>query len=767
MPKKQRPFQSVREQIPELDAYLRRIGAEERNFKRFVVREYTSGTRYYTDKADVYIQEDLTLRSSLPEYDPTPAERKAIEAALKTISFPRVVAAMLRAAEKRAEELNQHRDGEDVYLFQDRRTKLITMIEHKYWDEKRGRQYVPHTFWGDGEWRKMAPDLLPFWKPIGARRPSGLKMIHEGAKTAKFITERLADRGWDHPWAEVLRKYEHWGMIGGALNPGKTDYAELRHEQPGSVVYVCDRDFEGESVLQQFSENYGGAMRGIMFRETFPPAWDMAVGLPASMFSATGRYEGRPLEAFLVPATWATEKIFTGLKGKPAMRATPAFLKEWVHSVTPDVYIHRDWPDRMYGMKEFNDFMQPFSKTDDLARLIKASAAVKSVKLTYDPSRPPGIQEGERGSEFNTYVRSGVLPVRADVTKWEEYLEYLVTDPDDRYQLKRWCATFLARPEVKMKYGVLAISETQGTGKSTLGSRILGAIVGGGNFSTPSESMVVESQFNSWLARKRLAVIDEIYAGHNIKAYMKLMTVIADPDIEVNEKHVPAYTMKNWIHIYACSNNLQALKLDNADRRWFLPRITEELRPESYWDEFYDWLERGGGLSAILWWAGDFLTKNKAVGKAERCPPSKRKQEVIENLYSAGLDLVATTLDDIREALSSEMQEDVDRVKDWESRGMVKNGRVVILDRDLVRLIIDVVHKGDATKLLEKPVSVRRLARSLKWLIGDLPVTHSQWGTASRKGRVITNDPDLAKVDPTAMLRLGVQPFDLSPWRMV
>ena len=85
----------------------------------------------------------------------------------------------------------------------------------------------------------------------------------------------------------------------------------------------------------------------------------------------------------------------------------------------------------------------------------------------------------------------------------------------------RWCATLVARPDIRMEYGVLLISEMQGVGKGTLGERILAPLVGPWNCSFPTEQSIVDSSFNSWIAHKRLAVVHEIYAGHNIKAYNK------------------------------------------------------------------------------------------------------------------------------------------------------------------------------------------------------------------------------------------------------
>ena len=99
----------------------------------------------------------------------------------------------------------------------------------------------------------------------------------------------------------------------------------------------------------------------------------------------------------------------------------------------------------------------------------------------------------------------------------------------------RWCATLIARPDIRMQYGVLLISETQGVGKGTLGEKILLPLVGKHNVVVPSEK-VVTGKFTGWVAHKRLAVVHEIYAGYSSKAYDELKSIITDQYIEVEMK---------------------------------------------------------------------------------------------------------------------------------------------------------------------------------------------------------------------------------------
>jgi hypothetical protein len=74
----------------------------------------------------------------------------------------------------------------------------------------------------------------------------------------------------------------------------------------------------------------------------------------------------------------------------------------------------------------------------------------------------------------------------------------------------------------------------------------------------------------------------------------------------------------------ACSNSLLALKLDNTDRRWMVPTLTETPWPRSQWIAFNDWIE-GNGLNIVKHWAetyGDY------VRPGEHAPMTARKREM-------------------------------------------------------------------------------------------------------------------------------------------
>jgi hypothetical protein len=211
----------------------------------------------------------------------------------------------------------------------------------------------------------------------------------------------------------------------------------------------------------------------------------------------------------------------------------------------------------------------------------------------------------------------------------------------------RWVATLIARPEVRMMYGVLLMSEKQGLGKNTLADTVLAPLVGRHNVAWPTENDITESSFNGWLANKRLVVIGEIYAGHSWKAYNRLKTAITDKFISVNEKYQRPYTVENWAHFVACSNAEVAMKMADEDRRWLVPQLNEAgLWPLERFIEFRHWLKTGG-LEIIKHWAETFGDYVQEGGTA---PMSSRKQELVDESRSEPIKLAVA----IAEALADE-----------------------------------------------------------------------------------------------------------------
>lgn len=700
-------------------AYYDRVGAEILNFSRAMIKEVYPDNAYYTEKTLIRLHPDGKVTCTNPDYGPTPEEAKEIAIALQSCQFPKSILASEAACDRCPAE------GQVFRFWNLARTGILMMQARK----EGTKHFVPWTYMEDNRWYPMEPDgLLPFWKPKERFVPLfGEKlriMVHEGAKTAEAAEAIARDPNSRHPWKSFLSKFEHWGMIGGALAPHRSDYKELQMANSKDVVYVCDNDDAGLSVPTKFSKLYGKALKIIRFTDDFKERWDMADAMPGHFFK-NGRYQGKSLESYMKPGTWATihvkpteENPEEGgddkKKGKGTYIISDEFAKEWYHSVKPEAYIHKDWPTIIYTETEFNNTVSPFSHVEGTGRVLRKHFGSKSVNIKYNPGKEPGMFAADDGQFYiNTFAKCTILPEKGDITPFLDFMSYMIPNNQDKFEVMKWSATLIAKPEIKMTYGILAMSETQGVGKTTLGEHILAPLVGEGNVSYPNEQELVESQFNAWLAHKRLAVVNEIYAGNSSKAYNKLKSVITDHHISVHKKYQDTYEIENFIHVFACSNSKRALKIAMDDRRWFVPQVTEFKQSLAWWERFYNWLNFEGGLNIIRKWADDFIEEHGHVEHGASAPNSAAKTALVKEGYSSGMQIVQRTLQTMRERIEN---------------GDLKVDEAFTTDLHLQARIRSELYDGKHNSNIEKPSTIRMVAKEEGWHVSSEKVEGAYWG---------------------------------------
>jgi len=720
-----------------LKRYLERIGATQSNFRRWSVSKMEHG--YPKVIASIWIDKETNeLRCSRKDYAPTKEEMEKIVEDLDNVEFPKSIAVALVKAkeiESRAEE------GAALYFIHDRQDKNKVIFVQEVRGRGSEKVFVPWTFFDDGEWRIMEPDgPLPFWKPEKKRRNVARIMCHEGAKAAAAAEAIASDGSSTHPWAETLRLYDHWGILGGAHAAHRANYDEIKAEAPKEFVYAADNDYPGGSMVTEISRYYGLSMKWVRYGSDFPAGWDIADPMPAKMFGDKGRFLHLDISGLFQPATRATQLIPTGGKGRPFAQLRDEFCREWVHSIKPDVYIHESEPNRLHSPEQFNDLVRPFSDVDNTAGLMKTEEFIKTAVIKYDPSITSGISVSkEKVVHFNTFVPSSVKAERGDAKPFEDYLAHLIPIEEDRDQVKKWLATLIALPEVKMHYGML-LSGPQGVGKSTLGEKILTPLVGESNTSTPGESAITESSFNYWQPHKRLAIIHEIYSGQSSRAYNKLKSAITDKDIEVNQKFTAVYRIDNWCHIFACSNSRKPIQMSTDDRRWLVPAVTEKTKPSSYWISFNHWLERDGGLGKIRHWADEYVKKHRVVS-GEEAPWTSTKVDIVEEGMSEGMRFTAKYANIVKE----------------ESNGTP----VFFVDTSMVDFLRDSVH-GGRSEHLERPFTIRKVAKSCGWYVNPNAIPHRlKWGQFGNRAFIVCSTAEDAAKTLEQLIEEGRKPMNV------
>lgn len=519
----------------------------------------------------------------------------------------------------------------------------IVMVQIRGQAANGDKYYKNVTYWEDDQWRVAEPDRLPLFNAHKLAATSTL-FIHEGAKAAAFCQWMVDGKSpearqalADHPWGHELSNAAHVGWVGGAKAPGRTDWDALRRAGIKNAYIVTDNDEPGEKAAQPISRalsSWDIQVHWVWFDEKFPASFDLADKMPPNPPS---------FRDCVFPATWATKPVFVpkragaGRPPGPKYELRDIFASQWMvlSAENDSLFINVEDRQRKLIEKQFNSRMRSFSDVTNTADLLKQDPTRAIDGLAYRPG-PGHVVVNEGGQKvLNTWSGPKIKGnPHADVKPWTEYLNHLIPVDEDRHEVCKWIATLIARPDVRMKYGMILLSKTQGTGKSTL-LNVLSRILGKWNVSTPNEHDVVVSPNNGWLAHKTLVFVNEIYSSGSVyKAYRKLKEMISDETIRVNEKYIPGYQLEARAHFILCSNEMTAIPVEDGDRRFLVPKVAERLRPKEEWDAFYEWID-GDGPAVIVKWAEDFVAQHGFVGAGDRAPTTDRKKKLIEDSRSA------------------------------------------------------------------------------------------------------------------------------------
>jgi hypothetical protein len=671
--------------LPGVRAYLERVGAEPRSLKTAVIKE-VSGS-YWKDLAVLRFDKDGGVFCANQEFLPTDFEAQAIKNDFASADWPQLK--FLNRIVNPPKQVEQA-DPKDVFEFRDTANRIV-MLQVRA-EIKGQRNYLPFTYWDDDEWRMCEPDgPLPLYNAHKLKDASSV-FIHEGAKAARYVqwmiegeTPEARKALAEHPWGLEMQGAVHIGWVGGAMSPYRTDWNVLHKMGVKRAYIVADNDEPGRAAVPAISRQLRIPTFLIQFTDEFPKSFDMADKFPAQLFGNVDNernYIGPSFRDCLHPATWATDLV-PNPSGRPTPVLRDSFKNMWSYVEEADLFVCTEMPEIMRVESILNKMLAPFSHSAETSKLIVKAYRGRSTRICYRPDHKGLIVTFRGSSAINLHVPSQVKGIKGNAKPWLDFLEYMFVNKEERKQVERWCATLVARPDIRVAYGLLLVSERQGIGKTTLGAHVLAPLVGHQNVGFPSETDISNSAFNEWMANKRLVIVNEIYSGASWKAYHSLKSVITDRDVTVNQKYMRPYTIENWCHVLACSNSMRALKMENDDRRWFYPEVTEVPWTQKQFKEFRIWIE-SGGLGIIRHWAENY---GDYVQQSERAPMTERKKEMIEGSRSEAQKEAAALAECLKEKNASAALLIKD-VVEWVRHSV--QGKVFDSDYELRKVMVEV-----------------------------------------------------------------------------
>lgn len=224
----------------------------------------------------------------------------------------------------------------------------------------------------------------------------------------------------------------------------------------------------------------------------------------------------------------------------------------------------------------------------------------------------------------------------------------------------KWMAHNVQRPGRKILWAPIIVG-VQGDGKTTI-SKMLAAAMGYQNVS-PVSPEAMFSEFTGWAEGACVKVLEEIRVHGNSRhnAMNKLKPLITNDQVEIVRKGKDGKQVVNCTNYLALTNHMDALALDEGDRRWGVFKTKFEDRgamlaefDDDYWEALHGGLN--GEPGAIRSWllntplegfnakAGPEIGEHKrAMIQSTRSPDQVDVEEAIElGWYGVTENLVAT-----------------------------------------------------------------------------------------------------------------------------
>ncbi len=263
-----------------------------------------------------------------------------------------------------------------------------------------------------------------------------------------------------------------------------------------------------------------------------------------------------------------------------------------------DAYANRHYLETIFD----KDGNQKYRKKGLAKHWIEWESRFELERMTYAPG-----QSRIFDSIYNTWPGWGCEPKRGDVAPWKWLLTFIFkSDPTYQNWFEQWCAYPIQHPGEKMFTSTLVWGIEKGTGKSFI-PYALGGIYGKNFIEVKSKSF--KTGFNSWAKDRQFVYGDEISGTEARIDADWLKGLITQPNVTINEKYLPEYTVPDQMNYYFSSNHPDALFVEDKDRRYFVHEVVGPPAERALYERVHQWLHgdgpmgsyQGKGAAALFW----------------------------------------------------------------------------------------------------------------------------------------------------------------------
>jgi hypothetical protein len=342
--------------------------------------------------------------------------------------------------------------------------------------------------------------------------------------------------------------------------------------------------------------------------------------------------------------------------GTPKKQQTLLWIQaNWIWVVSAERFM-RLTDGLMWSRNQFDSYYNHLTKRSSMSNSLFATSGIRTAeKLCYRPAQGVMLDQGR---SVNLWRPSKIKPKEGDTTVWNEHLNKLFQDEDDRDRVLNWMAWVYRYQDRKPNHGLMIVGRNTGTGKSFI-ARVLEQLVGPDNTQRPKNSSL-KGDFNSWAMQCKLCIIEELMQIGRKEVANELRDTITESTIEVNAKNIQAQKIENYIAMMAITNHRDAMPMIETERRWlvietFASRV--EGDDGEYYRRLFGILKSPDALAAIAHELqtrdlGKFdaaLSPDETSARAQMIQLSRSDAEswLYENIDNSPLTHRLTTIQDI------------------------------------------------------------------------------------------------------------------------
>ena len=498
----------------------------------------------------------------------------------------------------------------DHYRYTDQEGNTAFIVEKQYTDDsQQEKKFILHSKWknvvnGQKKWiAKKAPEPRHIYN-LEAIKAANNKVnkvvVVEGEKAARAYAKRK------------LYPVTTWSC--GSYCVLKNDWSPLVEIQ--DIILCPDNDKLGVGAMHKLAmhlnEDLGielDRIKWVDIPEDFPESWDLADPVPKNSSIDTHTLVSRAASYAEVIENY--REIWDEIKVKKIKKEVDISKAERLLTKGEDlIYIEEldeflDLKkDKLIPLKHF-DHSNLFLKVkgeNPSTFLLKQEEFKRAYTFEYNPKRPLGIVEVEGVTRANRYKKPNIVGRVGDIKHWKENLENLCEDEDRAHQNEQYFAWCLQNQGDKANWTPLWISTARGIGKNYV-TRILTDCYGIKNIRPNLKYKNVVGKFNSWIIGAQFAVVNEIFISKNYNKKMEMSEEIKDlitePYIHIEEKFRRGFDYPNTCNFILISNHEDCMNIDNGERRYYVQKLADKIRPREYWKPKWDWVLNDHGAAVI------------------------------------------------------------------------------------------------------------------------------------------------------------------------